>query len=547
MEAHLLVYTQFDYMLCRSPPATSVGNITRRSIRSSPGIDTIKMQASVISGIRALGSRPLPPTSPHALSLARSGPTSLDSLWRKRSSILSYEWRERKLRSLGTKMFGSRGSLGSACRAAAAERGRPSEDETPKEYCIVNFYHLVDIAQPHRVVKEHMDFLENKEVRGRIYISEQGINAQYGGLKSYAVGYAEWLAKTQPLFEGLRYSVYPADGHMFPKLRIKYRPNLISLAGGMATIPVTDPSARAIPVKPEEWKRMLSEGIAGRRPVVLDVRNGYEWDAGHFEGAERPEEEEFNQTPTEATPVNVPAPLDSVDEDTPVMMYCTGGIRCDVYSTYLKQKGYKNLYTLEGGIQNYLKSEGLKHWNGSLFVFDGRMAIRPDGDEDAPLEAAVPCQVCGAKAALPHINCANIDCNKLFIACDKCKVDWRGCCCETCMDAPRLLRPLKTKGQYGNWTHYVDSEDEDVALTMSSGRSAGRISRRRKRQQALKEREKAKRALKVERRRSAKEALAKALADRANEPKSDVESLNDRLQKLREHRQSLLSQQKQVL
>ena len=73
--------------------------------------------------------------------------------------------------------------------------------------------------------------------------------------------------------------------------------------------------------------------------MVLDVRNSYEWDAGHFSGAARPAEVEFNETPTEATPAEVPAHLQAVDPDTPVMMYCTGGIRCDVYSTYLRQKG----------------------------------------------------------------------------------------------------------------------------------------------------------------------------------------------------------------
>ena len=77
----------------------------------------------------------------------------------------------------------------------------------------------------------------------------------------------------------------PAPDHMFPKLRLKYRPNLISLAGGMAALPVTDPAARATPVAPTEWAAMLA---AEAPPVVLDVRNSYEWDAGHFEGAERP-------------------------------------------------------------------------------------------------------------------------------------------------------------------------------------------------------------------------------------------------------------------
>ena len=440
--------------------------------------------------------------------------------------------------------------LTSTCTRAALNDEESFDTETHVdtiEYCVVNFYHLVDIPNPHEEVQKHKEFLENKNVRGRIYISSQGINAQYGGEKSHALEYAGWLAESQPLFKGLKFSVFPAEEHMFPKLRLQYKPNLISLAGGMRSVPVTDPLARATPLAPNEWKNMISNENSENKPLVLDLRNGYEWDAGHFEGAERPQEEEFNQTPTEGTPSQVPIPLQDVNPETPVMMYCTGGIRCDVYSAYLKKKGYKNLYTLEGGIQNYLRTEGIQHWNGSLFVFDGRMAIRPNKDEDAPLEAAAPCQICGGKASLPHINCANIDCNKLFIACDDCKTLRHGCCCEECMDAPRLLRPMKTKGQYGNWTQYTDPNDLEVTESMASGRGSGRISRRRKRQQALKEKNVAKRTLKVERRRFAKEVQQKYEAFKESGEEKRIDDSKDKLKDLRERRKALLNERKATL
>lgn len=408
------------------------------------------------------------------------------------------------------------------------------------EFVVVNFYHLVNIDRPHKLVEEHKEFLEDKDVRGRIYVSHQGVNAQFGGLRQDAEGYVKWIAETQPLFKGLRYSVDVVEGHMFPKLRLKYKPNLISLAGGMESLPITDPSARATPLSPSEWRRLLAEGVEGKAPLILDVRNGYEWDAGHFEGAQRPVEDEFNETPTESTPLEIPQPLTEADPDTPVMMYCTGGIRCDVYSTYLKKKGYKNLFTLEGGIQNYMKKEGIDHWNGSLFVFDGRMAIRPNKNKEEPLEAASPCSICGGTAALPHVNCANIDCNDLFIACDECKQKFSGCCCEECQSAPRLLRPVKTSGYYGTWQQYAESEDE---VHMARGRGEGRISRRRKRQQAVKEREVARRALKVERRRYAKEVMAEKQAEVMDvEQQSGSGAVKDeRLARLNELRQRLLT------
>ena len=91
-------------------------------------------------------------------------------------------------------------------------------------------------------------------------------------------------------------------------------------------------------------------------------------------------QEKFNETPTEASNSDsIPSYLQGKAPDTPVMMYCTGGIRCDVYSAHLRDKGFTNLYTLEGGIQNYLREEGHQLWDGSLFVFDGRMAV-PSGN-----------------------------------------------------------------------------------------------------------------------------------------------------------------------
>lgn len=123
--------------------------------------------------------------------------------------------------------------------------------------------------------------------------------------------------------------------------------------------------------------------------MVLDVRNAYEWDAGHFQGAERPVEEEFRETPVDAEPPH----LAGVPRDAPVMMYCTGGIRCDVYSAALRKQGFTNLYTLEGGIANYLRTEGGDLWDGSLFVFDSRNVLPGD------LTAGTPPNLRSNKAA----------------------------------------------------------------------------------------------------------------------------------------------------
>lgn len=105
------------------------------------------------------------------------------------------------------------------------------------------------------------------DLRGRIYISPQGVNAQYGGTVKEATAYAKWV-ESQPGFSGLRFTVWPATDHSFPKLRLKYKPNLISLAGGMQALPITDPSQRATPLEPADWKRMIVEAQVGVASVA---------------------------------------------------------------------------------------------------------------------------------------------------------------------------------------------------------------------------------------------------------------------------------------
>ncbi|KAJ9507656.1 hypothetical protein QJQ45_019156 [Haematococcus lacustris] len=469
-------------------------------------------------------------------------------------------------------------SSATAGETATADAGSPAES-----YVVINLYHLVDVPNPEEVALQHKAYVKEHglDVRGRIYYSHQGVNAQYGGPRDHALRCLAWL-QAQPLWQGLRYSVWPSPGgHAFPRLRLQYKPNLISLAGGLQGLPVTQPEARATPLKPTQWKQMIAEAqvklrgswspgvfevvvvvvvavvvvavwqcslalTPGRwwwaqekKVVVLDVRNDYEWDAGHFVGAGRPDEEVFAETPVGSSEQDVPSPLRGMDPDTPVMMYCTGGIRCDIYSTFLKSRGFRNLFTLEGGVQHYLREEGGEHWQGSLYVFDARMAISPQGAKAVdgsgsleaaalaghPLPAAVPCQasasmrVCGCgEAQLPHVNCANVDCNELFIACRACKERFKGCCCEECISAPRLLRPaLLQGGHYGAWGNYA-SEESYRHVNMTSRQREGRVQRRERRKEAMR----AKRAAQLEQRQALKALMRDAMeqAEQAREQES---------------------------
>ncbi|KAL2633892.1 hypothetical protein R1flu_005371 [Riccia fluitans] len=397
---------------------------------------------------------------------------------------------------------------------AKAKGGAESLDacESNIKHWVVNFYHFVSIDDPHLEVARHTEFLKNQDVRGRIYISKQGINAQLSSRGKAAIDYAEWVRK-DPRFSELLVQTSPSpEGHAFPRLRLRYKPSLVQVEGGTQHLPLTDPTARAVPLSPSEWSKKLDEAKlvrrsmnaalqmnsgmdqenaysnidspianSGRCVVLLDVRNGYEWDVGHFKGADRPNVDCFKSTSfglVKEEEVN-DDPLADVDkEKVDVMMYCTGGIRCDVYATMLRANGFKNLYSLKGGISNYLKEEGSEKWAGNLFVFDSRLAVPPEvyhskstekggTNEDTVREKSVDsrtqeafarCRLCGDPLSNPrHRNCANLDCNQLYLCCAECLPQFKGCCCHECSTATKL-RPLISTQQYERWHNYRPTE-----------------------------------------------------------------------------------------
>ncbi|CAN1180310.1 Rhodanese-like domain-containing protein 8, chloroplastic [Linum perenne] len=206
------------------------------------------------------------------------------------------------------------------------------------DFIVVNFYRFVFIDDPQLEVSRHLCFTQDLDIRGRIYLNEQGINAQYSGPTKDALAYVEWL-RNDSRFADLLVQISPAfSGHAFPKLRLRYKPSLVQMEGGSSHLPLLDPSMKAEPLTPSEWRQRL-ESTSERNHVLLDVRNGYEWDVGHFQGSQRPEVDSFRNCSFGLPDNEVAAfdPLANVDkEKTDVLMYCTGGIRCDVYSTILR-------------------------------------------------------------------------------------------------------------------------------------------------------------------------------------------------------------------
>lgn len=288
------------------------------------------------------------------------------------------------------------------------------------DYSVLAFYFLTPLEDPQSEVARHKEFLASLDFRCRIYISEQGINGQASGSFQAAREYMEWL-HSDPRFSTISFKIHPALEHAFPKTTVKYRRQLVAID---CDVDLSDVGEH---VSTQQWKEMLEN--RGEETLLLDVRNDYEWEAGHFEGAQLPKLDTFRQFPLYAKELKKrcdPA-------NTPVMMYCTGGIRCEFYSAVLKKEGFEKVYQLDGGVIQYGLDEGSEHWKGKLFVFDDRLVV-PVGEKSGTIGHCHHCSVDNDV----YYNCANMDCNKLFFCCLSCLKEHKGCCSELCLTHGRV-------------------------------------------------------------------------------------------------------------
>ncbi len=289
------------------------------------------------------------------------------------------------------------------------------------EYNVIAYYIIRSVEDPLEEVKAHKNFLSTLDARGRIYISEAGVNAQLSVAAKDLPAYKAWL-KERALYQAVDLKMHDWHDHAFAKLTVKYRKELVAM--GMEA----DFSQRGEHISPKEWKARLD--ARDENTIVIDVRNSYEAKVGLFEGAIVPPLETFREFPEFVETLKK-----TYDpKKTKVMMYCTGGIRCEFFSPLMKKAGFENVYQLEGGVIKYGLKEGKEHWKGKLFVFDDRLVV-PICEENK--ETISNCIFCGRESDVFY-NCANMDCNELFLACPSCLEEKKGCCSSKCLETGRV-------------------------------------------------------------------------------------------------------------
>lgn len=286
----------------------------------------------------------------------------------------------------------------------------------------VSFYKYHPIVDPQAFRDSLFSQWESIGVLGRTYIAEEGINAQISVPTNRFDEFKEKLFGIDFL-NGVRLNTaVQDDSKSFYKLIIKLRGKIV--ADGIDD-PTFNPSNTGVHLSAQDFNELTAKPDT----ILIDMRNHYESEVGHFKNAILPDADTFREE------IEMVEDMLKGKEDQNIVMYCTGGIRCEKASAYLKYKGFPNVHQLEGGIIKYardVESAGLENrFLGVNFVFDERLAERISEDVIAQ------CHQCGAPFD-HHTNCANLACHILFIQCPECREKMNNCCSEACKEIALL-------------------------------------------------------------------------------------------------------------
>lgn len=318
---------------------------------------------------------------------------------------------------------------------SAKERAQLIE-EAGQERLTLSFYQYAQLGNP-QLFRDYLFLHWNPlEVLGRIYVAKEGINAQ---LSVPAAQFEAFKATLDEItfLEGVRLNIaIEQDNKSFLKLTIKVRNKIVADGLEDHSFDVTQKGKH---VNAQEFNTLLSD----KNTICVDMRNHYESEIGHFDSAITPDVDTFR----DSLPI-IEEELADHKEDKKLLMYCTGGIRCEKASAYFKHKGFKNVYQLEGGIIEYarqVKAQELENkFIGKNFVFDERRGERISEDVIAQ------CHQCGA-ACDTHVNCVNEACHLLFIQCEACQAKMDQCCSTACQEIAAL--PLEEQRELRKGQH----------------------------------------------------------------------------------------------
>lgn len=280
---------------------------------------------------------------------------------------------------------------------------------------ILLFYKYIDIENPIKIRDWQIELCKKLNLKGRILLANEGINGTVGGMAEDINLYIEAMRENF-LFHDIDFKESIGIDDDFPRLSVTVKKEIVKL--GLDTKEI-NASMGGIPLSPEEFHSMLEN--KDNEVVVLDGRNAYESKIGTFESAIKPQINYFREFPK-----YIDKNLD-LFKNKKVLMYCTGGIRCERASAYLKIKGINSVYQLKGGIHRYIEKYPNGFFRGKNYVFDGRISVKANED------ILSKCEICDITCD-DYTSCMNAQCNKQFTACNTCINKLKNTCSNECFE-----------------------------------------------------------------------------------------------------------------
>ncbi len=289
-----------------------------------------------------------------------------------------------------------------------------------KPYRVLLYYKFVKLNDPEKFAELHLNFCKALDIKGRILVAPEGINGTVSGTVQQTDTYIAAM-RMIPEFTDIEFKTDEADGHAFKKMFVRARDEIVTLH----TEYDIDPNAETGKyLMPEEFLQAMSD----KDTVLIDARNDYEYDLGHFRNAIRPDVRTFKEFPSWVKRNK------DLMAGRKVLTYCTGGIRCEKFTALLMKEGISDVSQLKGGIINYSKDPATRGalFDGKCYVFDERISVEVNHAEGYKLVGK--CYHCGK----PHdrfVNCAHLSCHFQFICCEDCEISHKRSCSKECEEA----------------------------------------------------------------------------------------------------------------
>ncbi|MED3725958.1 rhodanese-related sulfurtransferase [Priestia filamentosa] len=292
-----------------------------------------------------------------------------------------------------------------------------------KQYRVLLYYQYVKIENPEEFTAEHLAFCKELGLLGRILVADEGINGTVSGTVEQTEQYMKKM-HADPRFADMVFKIDEEDEHAFQKMHVRYRPELVNL---QLDEDINPHELTGKYLEPKEFYEQMQDD----NTLVIDARNDYEYDVGHFRGAIRPDIRTFRELP-EWIKENK-----ELLDGKKILTYCTGGIRCEKFSGWLVREGFEDVSQLHGGIVTYGKDPEVQGqlWDGQCYVFDKRLTVPVNRVEHVVVGkdyfSGEPCE--------RYVNCANPECNKQIICSEENEHKYMRGCTHECRVTPRNL------------------------------------------------------------------------------------------------------------